>query len=168
MKRYLMSLTAFLLFACFAKAEPLQVGDSAPAAAALSDSGATVDLSAVYAKQPYTLVYFYPRAMTAGCTKQGCSLRDSNTELAKKGVAIIGVSTDTVEKQKEFKELNHFPFTLLADTDHKVMQAFGQGATGNAKREAYLIKDGKIVYKDTGVTEKQGENVLAYLNSVKS
>ena len=79
------------------------------------------------------------------------------------------MSVDPIEKQKEFKEVNHFPFPLLADTDKKVIKAFGQAGLVVASREAYLIdKQGKIVYKDKGVTDKQADNVLAFLNSQKS
>ena len=162
----LMSLFSFLF--AFAKADSLKVGDGAPAVSATTDAGTTLDLADVYQKNEYTLVWFYPKALTGGCTKQVCSLRDASSELTKKGVAVIGVSTDPVAKQKEFKETNNFPFPLLADTDRKVMHAFGQEGSGAAKREAYLIKGGKIVYKDQGATDKQADNVLNFLNSQKS
>ena len=155
------------LFAFIAKAEPLKVGDPAPVVSGITDSGDTLDLGDVYKKNKYTLVWFYPKALTGGCTKQGCSLRDAAADLTKHGVAVIGVSVDPIEKQKEFKEVNHFPFPLLADTDKKIVKAFGQSGALVASREAYLIKDGKIVYKDEKQTEKQAENVLAYLDSVK-
>jgi peroxiredoxin Q/BCP len=162
----LSSLLAF--FTSAASAAPLNVGDAAPLISATTDAGTTLNLSDVYAKNTYTLVYFYPKADTPGCTKQGCSLRDANTDLAAKGVAIIGVSTDSVAAQKAFKEKYNFPFTLLADSDKKVLKAFGQSAVMFASREAYLIKGGKIVYKDTGVTADQGQNILKYLASAKS
>jgi len=162
----LSSLLAF--FTSAASAAPLNVGDAAPLISATTDAGTTLNLSDVYAKNTYTLVYFYPKADTPGCTKQGCSLRDANTDLAAKGVAIIGVSTDSVAAQKAFKEKYNFPFTLLADSDKKVLKAFGQSAVKFASREAYLIKGGKIVYKDTGVTAEQGQNILKYLASAKS
>lgn len=162
----LSSLLAF--FTSAASAAPLNVGDAAPLISATTDAGTTLNLSDVYSKNTYTLVYFYPKADTPGCTKQGCSLRDANTDLAAKGVAIIGVSTDNVAAQKAFKEKYHFPFTLLADSDKKVLKAFGQSAVMFASREAYLIKGGKIVYKDTGVTAEQGQNILKYLASAKS
>jgi len=156
------------MFTSAASAEPLKVGDAAPVVSAVTDTGTTLNLGDVYAKNAYTLVWFYPKALTGGCTKQGCSLRDANADLTAKGVAIVGVSTDTVAKQKEFKEVNHFPFPLLADTDKKVVKAFGQSAIMMASREAYLIKGGKIVYKDTGVTSEQAANILKYLATVKS
>ncbi len=164
--RYLLPLLAMFSFTDLF-AEPLKVGDDAPVVSALTDAGATLNLGDVYKANAYTVVWFYPKALTGGCTKQGCSLRDASAELTKHGAAVVGVSTDTVEKQKEFKDTNHFPFPLLADTDKKVVKAFGQSAMMFASRECYVIKGGKIVYKDTGVTDKQADNVLAFLASDK-
>lgn len=148
--------------------DPLKVGDAAPVVSATTDTGETLNLGDVYAKNKYTVVWFYPKALTGGCTKQGCSLRDAAADLTKHGAAVVGVSNDAVEAQKKFKETNNFPFPLLADTDKKVVKAFGQAGTGFASRECYVIKDGKIVYKDVGVTDQQAANVLAFLNSQKS
>lgn len=164
--RYLLPLLAMFSFTKIF-AEPLKVGDDAPVVSALTDAGATLNLGDVYQANAYTVVWFYPKALTGGCTKQGCSLRDASAELTKHGAAVVGVSTDSVEKQKEFKDTNHFPFPLLADTDKKVLKAFGQSALMFASRECYVIKGGKIVYKDTGVTDKQADNVLAFLASDK-
>ncbi len=157
-----MSLFSFLF--AFARADALKVGDSAPVVSGTTDEGKTLNLGDTYKKNNYTVVWFYPRALTGGCTKQGCSLRDASADFTKQGVAVVGVSVDPVEKQKEFKDVNHFPFPLIADTDKKVIKAFGQADKAMASREAYLIdKQGKIVYKDTGVTDKQAENILAFL-----
>ncbi len=162
-------MSLFSLLFGIAQAEPLKVGDAAPKLSATTDDGTALNLADVYKKNNYTLVWFYPRALTGGCTKQGCSLRDASAELTRKGVAIVGVSSDSVAKQKEFKDVNHFPFPLLADTEKKVIKAFGQTGTMMASREAYLIdREGRIVYKDEKQTDKQAEMVLAYLNSKKS
>ena len=165
----LMSL--FSLLFGFAKADPLKVGDPAPAVTATTEDGTQLNLADVYKKQPYTLVYFYPKADTPGCTKQGCSLRDGYEQLTKRGVAVIGVSHDTPAEQKAFKEKYHLPFTLVADTDHKASEAFGvpdMGPTKLAHRSAYLIKDGKIVYTDyKGTTDKQAETILKVLDEQK-
>lgn len=160
----------FSLLFGIARAEPLKVGDKAPQVSATTDEGKTLNLADVYKKNNYTLVWFYPRALTGGCTKQGCSLRDASADLKKHGVAVVGVSNDPVEKQKEFKDKNNFPFPLLADTDKKVMTAFGQATTRPAaQREAYLIdKSGKVVYHDVGQTEQQAEKVLEFLKTQKS
>jgi thioredoxin-dependent peroxiredoxin len=158
-----------VLLGLFAKlsAESLKVGDAAPVVSAVTDAGTTLNLGEVYTKNTYTVVWFYPKALTGGCTKQGCSLRDASADLTKHGAAVIGVSTDSVEKQKEFKEANHFPFPLLADTDKRVVKAFGQAGLVVASRECYVIKGGKIVYKDSNATDKQAANVLAFLDSDK-
>jgi len=148
----------------FAKAETLDVGADAPLVSGVTDTGSTLNFSDVYKKHRYTLVYFYPKADTPGCTKQGCSLRDAYAELTQKGVAVIGVSTDSVQAQKEFKEKYQLPFTLIADTDSKVVRAFGQQGVRFAQREAYLVKDGKVVYADhKGSTTKQAEDVLNFI-----
>src|SRR5215213_4302721 len=86
-----------LLFG-LARAEPLKIGDKAPEVSATTDSGTTLNLADVYKKNNYTLVWFYPKALTGGCTKQGCSLRDATADLKAKGVAVVGVSVDPVEK----------------------------------------------------------------------
>lgn len=167
--RTLALMSLFSLLFGFARAEPLKIGDKAPVVSATTDAGTTLNLGDVYQKNDYTLVWFYPKALTGGCTKQGCSLRDASSELTKKGVAIVGVSTDPVEKQKEFKDVNHFPFPLLSDTDKKVIKAFGQSGGMMASREAYLIdRSGKVVYHDEKQTDQQAEKVLAFLNSKKS
>ena len=168
--RTLIVMSLFSLLFGFARGEALKVGDKAPVVSATTDQGKTLNLGDVYKKHNYTLVWFYPKAMTKGCTAQGCSLRDATADLKKHGVAVVGVSTDPVEKQKEFKEKENFPFTLLSDTDKTVIKAFGQaGEKPVASREAYLIdKSGKVVYHDVGVTDKQAENVLKFLSSQKS
>lgn len=164
----LMSLLS-LLFSFVAKGEPLKEGASAPTVSGVTDTGATINLGDVYKKNNYTVVWFYPRALTGGCTNQGCSLRDANAEFKKLGVGIVGVSTDPVEKQKEFKEKNNFDYPLIADTDHKVIQAFGQPDKAAANREAYVIdRNGKVVYHDTNKTKDQAETILNFLSGKKS
>jgi thioredoxin-dependent peroxiredoxin len=165
MHRYLVLAASFLAMFSRSSAEPLAVGAAAPAVSARTDAGTDLNLSAVYEKHPYTLVYFYPKADTPGCTAQGCSLRDAYATLAQKGVAVIGVSTDGVEAQRAFKEKYDLPFTLLADTDKTVMKAFGQDPNRPvASRQAFLVHGGKIVYADhKGSTTKQAEDILAFL-----
>ncbi|HVT72432.1 MAG TPA: peroxiredoxin [Lacunisphaera sp.] len=164
-------LSALLAFFARASADPVKTGDPAPVISGVTDSGATLNLGEVYKQQPFTLVYFYPKADTPGCTKQGCSLRDGYEALTKKGVAVIGVSHDDVAAQKAFKEKYHLPFTLIADHDQAVSNAFGvpdYPATSLAHRSAYLIKDGKVVYTDyKGTTDQQAAVILAELEKLK-
>ena len=135
---FLMSL--FTLLFGTAKAE-LKVGDAAPAVAGITDAGTPLNLGDLYQKSEYTLVWFYPRALTGGCTKQGCSLRDGWADLQKAGVNVLGVSTDDEKLQKEFKEEQKFPFRLLADKEKKaVTEAFGvKNLVGMASRSAFLL-----------------------------
>jgi thioredoxin-dependent peroxiredoxin len=163
------SLLALLVmgFFSFLRAEPLNVGDAAPQLTVTMDDGKSVDLGEVY-KKGYTLVYFYPKADTAGCTAQGCSLRDAYETLAKRGVTVIGASTDSVEAQRKFREKYNFPFPLVADTEKKLMRAFGQDSVMFASRQAFLIDpSGKIIWRDLKArTKEQAEDVLAALDKV--
>jgi peroxiredoxin Q/BCP len=164
----LIALSAALSAPNLARAE-LQVGDKAPEVTGITEAGQKLNFAEVYSKQPYTLVYFYPKANTSGCTAQGCSLRDAYEALTKKGVVVIGVSLDQVDAQKSFKDKYHFPFTLIADPDKTVVNAFGVSLMSTpigqlAHREAFLIKDGKIVWADYHAkTDKQADDVLAVI-----
>lgn len=155
---------ACAMFFSSAHAAPAKVGDPAPDVTGTTDAGTTLDFAAVYKQQPYTLVYFFPKAGTPGCTAQGCSLRDAYEKLTRQGVAVIGVSHDDVAAQKAFKAENHFPFTLIADPDNTVIKAFGVPTypmSAIAKRQAYLIKGGKIVWADySASTDRQAADVL--------
>ena len=144
----------------------LSLGDPIPAVTASDQDGKTVDLASA-AKSGYTLVYFYPKAMTPGCTAQACSLRDSYQTLQERGVKVFGVSLDTVDAQKEFQSKESLPFELLSDPDRKVTAAFGVPLIKNsfATRQAYLFKDGRLVWLDTKAsTDKQAADVLAVLS----
>ena len=166
---------AFLSFLSSLFGDPIKVGDKAPDVVAISDLGENLKLSEVYAKQQYTLVYFYPKAETSGCTAQGCSLRDAYTVLQDKGVAVLGVSLDTVAAQKAFKENHKFPFTLISDPNTTVIAAFG-GPTRKipllgeiAMRQAFLIKNGVVIWADyKASTKQQAADVLKVIAEQKS
>jgi peroxiredoxin Q/BCP len=162
----LMSLLAFLGIS--AHAEPLAVGAAAPDITAVDQEGKTIKFKDVYAKGP-TLVYFYPKADTPGCTKQGCSLRDSWAGLQGKGIQVLGVSEDKVEAQKKFHDKFSFPFPLIADNDGKVAEAFGVPTlAGIAKRQSFLIKDGKVVWNMLKAsTETHAADVLKAYEELK-
>jgi len=143
----------------------LKIGDSIPAVATEDQDGKLVNLSEA-GSNGYALIYFYPKAMTPGCTAQACSLRDAYSDLQAKGVKIFGVSLDTVESQKKFQEKEHLPFVLLSDREKKVTSAFGVPLILNslATRQAYLFKDGKLVWMDAHAsTDKQARDVLNVL-----
>lgn len=134
------------------QAEPLAVGAAAPAAAVTDHTGKEVQLQEVYAKGP-TLVFFYPKAHTPGCTKEVCSMRDNLADLQKLGLQVFGVSMDAVADQKSFVEKQTLNFPLLADTKGAVVKAFGvpEIKPGIPSRQSFLIVGGKIVWRDLQV-----------------
>lgn len=136
-------------------------GSPLPAATAQDQDGKAVELQQAGAKG-WVLVYFYPKADTPGCTKQACSLRDSYEQLTKEGVTVFGVSMNDVTEQKAFKDKYKLPFTLLADKEGKVADAFGVPHVGGfSKRQAFLFRDGKLVWRDLSAsTEEQAKDVL--------
>lgn len=152
------------------QAEPLQSGAPAPDASVVDQDGKSVNLKDVFAKGP-TLVYFYPKADTPGCTKQACSLRDDWSALQAKGIQVLGVSGDKPDAQKAFQGKYKLPFTLLADSEGKVAGAFGVPFNGGfAKRQSFLVKDGKVVWATpNATTATHAQDVLkAYEGLAKS
>ena len=102
----------------------LTVGEKAPHFSLLNQDNQTVVLEELL-KTQQVLVYFYPKAMTPGCTVQACALRDSQAELAAKGVTVVGISTDPVKSLAKFALRDQLNFTLLSDPDHQIAEAFG-------------------------------------------
>ncbi len=172
MKRLLAFSAAMNLLALFGTnlhAKPIAVGEPAPKITALDENGRSVDFADLYA-QGLTLVYFYPKADTPGCTAQACSLRDGIVDLKKIGVNVVGVSHDTPAAQKAFKEKYQLPFTLIADADGKVISAFGVPTLvmGIAKRQSFLVKNGKVVwYSPDAQTSKHAAEVTAAVAALR-
>jgi len=156
-----LAIGGFMLFGMVGRAAELDLGARIPAVIVNDQDSRPVELASAAAKG-YVLVYFYPKADTPGCTKQACSLRDAYAELGDRGVRVFGVSGDDEKAQKAFQQKFKLPFELLADTDKKVMTAFGVPHLGGiAKRQAFLFKDGELVWRDlTASTEKQAQDVL--------
>ncbi|MCT6699607.1 thioredoxin-dependent thiol peroxidase [Rheinheimera sp. 4Y26] len=102
----------------------LTAGQKAPEFSLLDQNGNTVVLSDLL-KSGAVLVYFYPKAMTPGCTVQACNLRDHQADFAAKGVQIVGISTDAVKSLAKFTERDALNFTLLSDPEHQTAAAFG-------------------------------------------
>jgi peroxiredoxin Q/BCP len=101
----------------------LEVGDKAPAFALKDQHGELVRLSGFKGRR--VVVYFYPKADTPGCTQQSCNLQDAFPQLKKLKAAVVGISPDAVEKQLKFADKYGLKFQLLADTEHKVAEAWG-------------------------------------------
>src|SRR5476651_2342426 len=107
----LLLVTGLSLLGANGIAAPLSVGAPAPQVSAIDQEGKPIHFADVYAKG-MTLVYFYPKAGTSGCTAEACSLRDSYRKLHARGLRIIGVSRDSAAAQKEFRDENMLPFPL--------------------------------------------------------
>ncbi len=163
LRTFLTAATSGLIAAC-ATAEPLAVGAALPDISPKNQDGDPVKL-AEFGASCHLLVYFYPKADTPGCTKQACSLRDSYAQLADKGVKVLGVSMDGAKAQKAFRDKYKLPFDLLADEDGTVVKAFGVPSKLKfASRQAFLFKDGKLVWRDLSAsTAQQAADVLDYL-----
>lgn len=100
----------------------LKIGSKAPSFSALNQEQVQVTLKDFAGK--YLVLYFYPKALTPGCTTQACSIRDIKQELDAKGVAIVGVSPDPIAKLQKFRDKNQLNFDLLSDEDHALAQAY--------------------------------------------
>jgi peroxiredoxin Q/BCP len=101
----------------------LEIGKPAPHFTLLDQNSSSLSLSDYKGKK--VLVYFYPRASTPGCTVQACALRDSKSELNELNVVVLGISPDTPKKLTNFTNKQDLNFTLLADEDHVVCEAYG-------------------------------------------
>ena len=147
----------------------MNLGSPIPALSAKDQEGQLINLPE-YGKEGFLLVFFYPKANTPGCTAQACSLRDSSADLTKRGVKILGISADQVSSQKEFATDHKLPYPLLADSENKIIQAFGVGGLfGFAQRSAFLFRDGKLVWRDPkGSTKDQAKVVLDQLDTLSA
>jgi thioredoxin-dependent peroxiredoxin len=166
----------------------LSIGDKVPLFKATADDGSTWDISKFLGKE-YIVVYFYPGAMTGGCTKQACSYRDHLSNLDSVNAVVVGISGDKVENLKLFRQAENLNFTLLSDEKGEIANKFGVplGAGGTIKRtvagvEHELVRDlstkrwtfivgrdGKIIYKNEAVNpEKDSEEVLTFLKNPTS
>jgi thioredoxin-dependent peroxiredoxin len=126
----------------------MHVGDLAPDFTLLDQNGTSRTLSTVLADGPVAL-FFYPAAMTSGCTKESCQFRDLASEFKALGAQRIGISMDSVEKQSEFTQKNQLDYPLLADVGGVVARQFGVKRSLDflkVKRSTFVIgRDRKIV-----------------------
>ena len=101
----------------------LAAGDSAPGFTLADADGGKLSLESLRGKR--VIIYFYPAAMTPGCTKQACDFRDSNADLSDAGFAVIGISPDAPAKLAKFRDAEGLTFPLLSDPDRSVLVAYG-------------------------------------------
>lgn len=117
----------------------MKEGDVVPDFELPDQDGTRRSLSALLADGPVVL-FFYPAAMTAGCTREACHFRDVGAEYAAAGVQRVGISRDAVAKQKEFADKHGFDYPLLSDADGKVAEVFGVARGGLGQRLGAPVK----------------------------
>jgi peroxiredoxin Q/BCP len=179
MKKHLIHLSVLAAFLCWTNLNALEVGDNVPAFEALDDKGKPWQ-SESYRGKKLLLVYFYPAAMTGGCTKQACAFRDDKAKWNEKDVEVVGVSGDEPKNLALFKEAEGLNFTLLADPKGKVAKSFGvpAGKGGSidrfvkgekftlnrgvtTKRWTFLVsKEGKVLYTNDKVQATRDSSVV--------
>jgi thioredoxin-dependent peroxiredoxin len=135
----------------------LSPGDPAPDFSLPDDTGAEVSLGELRGSQ--VIVYFYPAAMTAGCTKQACDFTDSLDALQAAGYKVLGISPDKPEKLARFRERDGLTITLLSDQDRKTLLAYG--AFGEKKLYGKVVEG---VIRSTFVIDEEGRIRIAQYN----
>lgn len=153
----------------------LKVGDKAPQFTLLDQHENSVSLNQFTGKK--VLVYFYPKALTPGCTTQACGLRDSKSELDELNVAVLGISPDLPKKLAQFEEKKALNFTLLSDPEHQVAEAFGvwgekkfMGKTYDGiHRISFLINEAGVIEAvfDKFKTSEHHQMVVDFVKGLK-
>ena len=145
----------------------MEVGDVAPAFELTADDGSTVRLVDELTHGPVVL-FFYPKAMTSGCTAESCHFRDLASEFAAVGGRRLGISADAVERQREFSDKHGFDYPLLSDPDRAVAKQFGVKRPGPLvnKRATFVIDTDRrvlAVIKSETKMDKHADEALAVL-----
>ena len=150
-----------------------KIGDVAPNFRLPSTAGKEIELKQFKGKD--VILYFYPKDDTPGCTAEACSFRDHESDLAKHGAAVLGVSTDSLESHDKFRGKHNLNFPLLSDQTADIAKMYGvwkeknlygRRTWGVARTTFWIGADGRIrkIYKKVD-TEKHAEDVLADLNA---
>ncbi|MGH3365963.1 MAG: thioredoxin-dependent thiol peroxidase [Nocardioidaceae bacterium] len=138
-------------------ANRLEPGDTAPGFSLADDTGQTVSLSDFAGRR--VVVYFYPAAMTPGCTKQACDFSDSLDSLQAAGVSVVGISPDSPDKLAKFRANDSLTIPLLSDADRSVMTAYG--AYGEKQMYGKTVRG---VIRSTFVVDQDGKVERAMYN----
>lgn len=135
------------LLAGSARAAMPVAGQPAPAFQSLDQDGRPIALADFKGKP--VVLYFYPKDETPGCTTEACSFRDGYAAIQGTGAVILGVSADDVASHKAFAEKFHLPFRLVADADHRIIDAYGvrMPVLGWAKRTTFLVDRSGVIRK---------------------
>jgi peroxiredoxin Q/BCP len=153
----------------------LKVGNLAPVFTLLDQDGNKVTLKD-FRGQSCVVLYFYPKAMTPGCTVQACGLRDSKKQLAKAGAVVLGISPDPVSRLRKFADRDDLNFTLLSDEDHAVADKYGvwglkkfmgREFMGILRTSFIIDKEGRLAHvMDKVNTKTHHSDVLQILKSL--
>lgn len=136
----------------------LKEGEKAPAFSGIDQNSKTVALNDFKGKK--IVLFFYPKDDTPGCTAQACNLRDNHMQLRQKGYEVIGVSTDNEKSHQKFSAKYELPFTLLADTDKKIVSDYGVWVEKNMYGKKYMgIARTTFIIDENGIIEKIIEKV---------
>lgn len=138
----------------------LKAGDKAPNFEAVNQHGETVKLSDFSGKK--LVVFFYPKASTPGCTTEACNLRDNYQTFLAQNYEVIGVSADSIKRQSNFANKQELPFSLLADEDKKVIEAFG--VWGPKK---FMGKEYEGIHRTTFIIDENGV-IIEVISKVKT
>lgn len=152
-----------------------KIGTNAPAFSLKNQQGETVSLKDFKGKKNVVL-YFYPKAMTPGCTTQACGMRDSKAEFTKLDTVVLGVSPDPVARLEKFREKENLNFDLLSDEDHKIADKYGVWGLKKfmgreymgINRVSFVIdKQGKLRHVMEKVkTKTHNDDILAIVESI--
>ena len=128
----------------------IKIGDKMPDFEVVDQDGKTVRSQDLLGKK--TIIYFYPKDNTSGCTAEACNLRDNYEAMAAKGYNVIGVSKDSAVSHKKFAEKYQLPFTLLADTSTEMIQAFGAWGEKSMYGRKYMgIMRTTFIFDENGI-----------------
>lgn len=159
----------FLLGSLTATANDLKVGDPAPLFKTKNHKGIEFDLNS--RKGSWTVLYFFPKAGTPGCTKQACAFRDNMTKIQALNADVFGISSDTVEKQAEFHKAESLSFTLLADPDENIIKLYGSKMpVMNMSKRWTFILDPDLIIRSINKNvdpEKDAANVVKEITKFK-
>ena len=153
-----------------------KVGNKAPAFSLTNQDGKTISLKD-FKDAKHVVLYFYPKAMTPGCTTEACGIRDTKAKLSRQGAVVLGVSPDPVARLGKFREKEKLNFDLLSDEDHKIAEKYGVWGLKKfmgreylgVNRMTFIIgKDGKLKHvMDKVNTKTHHDDVLEILKGLK-
>ncbi|MDR6514997.1 thioredoxin-dependent thiol peroxidase [Chryseobacterium camelliae] len=128
----------------------LKVGDHLPEFKGTNQDGKTIDSSELIGKK--SVIFFYPQANTPTCTVEACNLSDHYSELEKAGYTLLGISADSVKKQKNFHTKFAFPYDLIADENHDIVEKFGVWQEKNNFGKTYMgIVRTTFIFDEKGI-----------------